>query len=113
MIEVKNKMTMLPPLTDRRYSNKMSAEKKVLLGCGIGCGTITILVLIAIAFGVWWLFSPEDQVPTNRILNTGSSAAFRLEDISRNQDVMRLISDISRETQRIKQNNMPNRALSG
>ena len=100
-------MTMPPPLTDRRYSNKMSAEKKVLLGCGIGCGTITILVLIAIGFGVWWLFSPEVQVPTNRILNAGSSAAFRLEDISRNQDVMRLISDISRETQRIKQNNMP------
>jgi hypothetical protein len=95
---------MPPPLPDRQYPKTRSSGNKALIGCGIGCATIIGLVLIAVGFGGWWFFSTEDQVPTDRILNTGSSAAFRLEDISRNQEVMQLISDVFKEAQRINRN---------
>ena len=99
-------MTMSPNYSDGS-SSKMSGGKKVLIGCGIGCGTIILLIILAIVFGSWWLFSTEDQVPTNGILTTGSSAAFRLEDISKNQEMMQLLTDLSIEAQRInrKRNN--------
>ena len=97
-------MTMPPPFPDRQFPKTRSTGNKVLIGCGIGCGTIIILIIIAIIIGVWWFFSTEDQVPTDRILNTGSSAAFRLEDISRNQEVMQLVTDVLNEAQRMNQN---------
>ena len=97
-------MTMPPPVPDGQYSNKMSTGTKVLIGCGIGCATIIGLVLIVVGFAGWWFFSTEDQVPTERILNTGSSAAFRLEDISQNQELMLLCSDVFKELQRINRN---------
>ena len=100
-------MNMAPDYTDRPAS-KMSTQKKTLIGCGIGCATLIGLFFIIVGFGGWWLFSQEDQVPTDRILNTGSSGAFRLEDISENQEVMQLVSDVSREARRFNSKEMPN-----
>jgi hypothetical protein len=90
-----------PPAHTDRASSRMESGTKALIGCGIGCATILGLLLIVIGLGGWWLFSKEDQVPTNRILDAGSSAALRLEDISKNHNVMQLINDVSREAERI------------
>lgn len=100
-------MTMPPPMPDRQYTGQypkkgMSTGSKVLIGCGIGCGTVILLIIIAGVIGAWWFFSSEDQVPTDKILNTGTSAAFRLEDISRDRECMQLVSDLIKEAQRIE-----------
>ncbi len=93
-------MTMSPDYPERPPAG-MSSDKKTLIGCGIGCAVIVGIVLIVAGFAGWWLFSQEDQAPTDRILTTDSSAAFRLEDISQNREVMQLITDVSGEAQRI------------
>ena len=97
-------MNMAQPLPDKNYTPKKSTGSKVLIGCGIGCATIIGLILIIVGFAGWWFFSSEDQAPTDRILNPGSSAAFRLEDISKNPGAMQLISDVFKEANSMSRN---------
>lgn len=85
---------------EKPSSKKLSTGKKVLIGFGIGCGTLIIIIVIAIGYAAWWAFSPEDQVATNRILHRDSAAVFRVEDVSRNQGAMELLSSVFREAQR-------------
>ncbi len=99
-------MNITPDYTNRPAS-KMSTQKKTLIGCGIGCAAIIGLFFIIIGFGGWWLFSQEDQVPTDRILNTASSGAFRLEDLSENQEVLQLVSDVSRAARNNNRKQVP------
>lgn len=99
-------MTMPPNYSDRQ-SSKMSSGKKTFIGCGIGCAVIIGIVLIVVGFAGWWFFSAEDQVPTDKILNPDSSAVFKLENISKSQEVIQLISDVLTEARRINQNRSP------
>ena len=94
-------MTMPPPLQDRNTQKQMSTGTKVLIGCGIGCGTVIVLIIIICATLYWWFFSSEEHVPTDRILNADTSGAFRLRDVSENQEVMQLVSDVLKEAQRL------------
>lgn len=94
-----NSMRMPPPSYEPPPRG-LSTGQKTLIGCGIGCATVIILIFVVIGFGAWWLFKSEDQVATNRILNTDSMAVFRLEDIIENQGAMELISYLLKEAQR-------------
>ena len=90
----------MPPPSYEPPPRGLSTGQKTLIGCGIGCATVIILIFVVIGFGAWWLFKSEDQVATNRILNTDSMAVFRLEDVTENQGAMELVSYLIKEAQR-------------
>ena len=91
-----------PPIAYER-SKRLSTGQKVLIGCGIGCGTIIILGIIIFSLAAWWVFSPGDQVATNRILHSDSMGVVRMENVTENQGAMEFLSHALQEAQRISQ----------
>jgi len=92
--------SIAPPPLPGQSKEKLSTGKKALLGCGIGCGTLFLIFLIVTGLGVWWMFSPGDQVSTTRILDQRSLGAIKVENISKNQGAMELINFFFQEAQK-------------
>lgn len=83
-------------MTEAAPKKKLGGLEKVLIGCAVGCGVLIVGALVAGGLGFFWVYSPGEQIATDRIVGDGVAGVVKLSEVADDPGVQALLTKVLR-----------------
>lgn len=76
---------------------RLGGLEKLLIGCAVGCGVLVVAAIVAGGLGMFWVFSPGEQIATDRIVGEGVTGVVKMHELADDPGVEALVTKALRE----------------